>query len=104
MANDLHQSVPVASLPTPIPRLGPRTGFVPCGKVPSCGEALQILTTTTTVPSYQAGVDAVRSRRADALFGERAILLDAARNRDGARDLIVLDSQFTRETDTSSTS
>jgi hypothetical protein len=39
----------------------------------------------------------VRTRRADALFEERAILLDAACHRDGARDLIVLARRFIHE-------
>jgi len=60
-------------------------------------EDLQVVTEAITVATYEAGVDAVRARRADALFGERAILLDAARNRAGARDLVVLDRRFTHE-------
>ena len=60
-------------------------------------DELQVLTTLQTASSYQAGVDAVLSRRVDALFGERAIVLDAARRQEGGRDLIVLDRQFTYE-------
>ena len=57
---------------------------------------LQVVTTETTVPSHEAGVEAVVARKADALFGERAVLLDFARRR-GARDVIVLDRLFTYE-------
>jgi polar amino acid transport system substrate-binding protein len=57
---------------------------------------LQVVTVASPVASYEAGVDAVLGRRADALFGERAILLDAAR-RNNSKDLIVLDRLFTYE-------
>jgi polar amino acid transport system substrate-binding protein len=57
---------------------------------------LQVVSVVLPVPSYDAGLDAVLGRRADALFGERAILLDAAR-RNGAKDLMVLDRLFTYE-------
>ena len=58
---------------------------------------LQVVTTVSPVSSYDAGIEAVLARRVDALFGERAVLLDAAR-RDGAtRDLVVLDRLFTYE-------
>jgi len=57
---------------------------------------LQVVTVVAPVPTYEAGVDAVLGRRADALFGERAILLDSAR-RNGTRDLIVLDRLFSYE-------
>ena len=55
---------------------------------------LKIVTTVAPVPTYDAGLDAVVRRRADALFGERAILLDLARRRS---DVIVLDRRFTYE-------
>ncbi len=57
---------------------------------------LQVLTSVVRVPSYDAGVQAVADRRTDALFGERAILLDAA-HRDRARPLAVVDRLFTHE-------
>jgi ABC-type amino acid transport substrate-binding protein len=55
---------------------------------------LKIVTTAASVPTYDAGVDAVVQRRVDALFGERAILLDLARRRS---DVVVLDRLFTHE-------
>ncbi len=39
--------------------------------------------------SYDAGVQAVLDRQADAFFAERAVLLDAARRHASARDLLV---------------
>ena len=58
---------------------------------------LKVLTTVSPVSTYDAGVDALLARRVDALFGERAILLDAARRHDGGRDLVVIDRLFTYE-------
>jgi ABC-type amino acid transport substrate-binding protein len=58
---------------------------------------LQVATTISPVTTYEAGVDAVLTRKVDALFGERAIVLEAARRRAGGRDLVVLDRQFTHE-------
>jgi len=57
---------------------------------------LQVLTTLTPSASYDAGVQAVLDRRVDALFGERAVLLDAAQ-RDPSRTLLVVDRLFTYE-------
>jgi len=57
---------------------------------------MQIATDVTPMATYKDGVDAVVARRADALFGERAILLDAVRTRD-EKDLLVTDRQFTYE-------
>jgi putrescine:ornithine antiporter len=39
----------------------------------------------------------VLDRTTDVLFGERSILLDAAKNSSGFRDLLVLDRRFTYE-------
>ncbi len=58
---------------------------------------LEVLTKILPVSSYETGVDAVVGRRADALFGERAIVLDLARRHANSRDLIVLDRMFTSE-------
>ena len=58
-------------------------------------EELKVLSSVTPVSSYDAGVDALLARRIDALFGERAILLDAARRHAAARDLVVLNRLFT---------
>jgi len=60
-------------------------------------DELKVVTTVVPVPTYQAGVDAVLARRTDALFGERAILLDAARRHAATRDLIVIDRLFSYE-------
>ena len=57
---------------------------------------LQVITDIAPVSSYEAGVRAVLDRGSDALFGERATLLDAASRR-SARDLVVLDHLFTYE-------
>ena len=58
---------------------------------------LSVLTTIVPVDVYDAGVDALLARRVDALFGERAILLDTARRHNGGRDLVVIDRLFTYE-------
>lgn len=47
------------------------------------------------VENYKVGVQHVLDRRADVLFGERSILLDAAKNSSASRDLLVLDRRFT---------
>lgn len=47
--------------------------------------------------SYAAGVERVLDRRADVFFGERAILLDAAKRSAVAGDLMVVDRYFNRE-------
>jgi len=57
---------------------------------------MQIITDVMPVSTYKDGIDAVLARRADALFGERAILLDAVRTRE-QKDLLVTDRQFTYE-------
>lgn len=56
---------------------------------------LNVVTTVTSVPSYEAGADTVAARTSDALFGERSILLDLAQRR--PKDLVVLDRLFTYE-------
>jgi ABC-type amino acid transport substrate-binding protein len=58
---------------------------------------LQVVTTVTPVDSYDAGVQGLLDRRSDAFFGERAILLDAARRHPSSGDLTVLDRLFTYE-------
>jgi ABC-type amino acid transport substrate-binding protein len=50
-----------------------------------------------TVKSYREGVDRVMGRRSDVLFGDRAILLDAAARDSSAGHVIVLARQFTYE-------
>jgi ABC-type amino acid transport substrate-binding protein len=58
---------------------------------------LQVITDVVPVPSYDAGIQGLLDRRADAFFGERAVLLDAARRHASARDLLVIDRVFTNE-------
>jgi ABC-type amino acid transport substrate-binding protein len=58
---------------------------------------LQIITNVSTVSSYDAGLQRVVDRTADALFGERAVLLDAAKRHARAGDLVVVDRLFTYE-------
>jgi putrescine:ornithine antiporter len=59
--------------------------------------ALQIDSKIVSVPSYEAGIKSVLDRSANAFFGDRAILLDAAKRSPSAGDLIVLDRRFTTE-------
>ena len=49
------------------------------------------------VTGYDSGVQQVQNRRAHAFFGDRAILLDAARRNPSGRELSVLDRYFTHE-------
>lgn len=56
-----------------------------------------IIARAVTVESYDAGVARVLDRSSDVLFGDRAILLDAARRSGAAEDLKVLDRLFTVE-------
>jgi len=57
-------------------------------------DELHIISKAGQVDSYAAGTEALRARRIDALFGERAILLETARHAPD-RDLVVLDRLFT---------
>jgi putrescine:ornithine antiporter len=58
---------------------------------------LQVIADVSSVGSHDAGLQAVLDRRSDAFFGERAVLLDAARRHPAARDLMVIDRLFTYE-------
>ncbi len=58
---------------------------------------LQIIASVSRQPGYDAGVQALVDRRTDVLFGERAILLDAARRHRVPGELIVIDRLFTYE-------
>lgn len=49
------------------------------------------------VENYTVGVQHVLARSTDVLFGERSILLDAAKNSSASRELLVLDRRFTDE-------
>jgi ABC-type amino acid transport substrate-binding protein len=58
---------------------------------------LRIIAKVARVKTYDEGVQAVIDRQSDAFFGERAVLLDAARRHSSVRDLIVIDRLFTYE-------
>jgi ABC-type amino acid transport substrate-binding protein len=60
-------------------------------------DKLQIPATVVLVEGYEAGIQRVLDRSSGAFFGDRAILLDAARRSASAQDLIVLDRRFTYE-------
>jgi polar amino acid transport system substrate-binding protein len=57
----------------------------------------RITVTVAPVADYAAGVQMVRERRAAALFGDRPVLLDAAKRGPDAGELMVLERRFTRE-------
>lgn len=57
----------------------------------------RITATVSPVDRYDAGVGRIIDRSSDVFFGDRAILLDAARRSPSAHDLIVLDRYFTYE-------
>jgi putrescine:ornithine antiporter len=58
---------------------------------------LEVVADVAPVNGYETGLRALLDRRADVLFGERAILLDAARRSPSARDLTLVDRLFTFE-------
>jgi ABC-type amino acid transport substrate-binding protein len=58
---------------------------------------LQVIANVSRVTGYDAGVQALVERRSDVFFGERAILLDAAKRHTSSGDLIVIDRLFTYE-------
>jgi putrescine:ornithine antiporter len=58
---------------------------------------LEVLAGVAPVKSYKDGIQRVLDRRSDVFFGDRAILLDAARRHPRAKDLLVLDRLFTEE-------
>jgi putrescine:ornithine antiporter len=61
------------------------------------GQEFQVEFALTPASSYEAGIQAVLDRKASAFFAERAILLDAVKSNKSAKDLLVLDRQFTYE-------
>ncbi len=63
------------------------------------GKVKEFKLTSKTVPvdGYDAGVQAVQSRKATVFFGDRAILLDAAARSANPGALVVLERQFTAE-------
>jgi ABC-type amino acid transport substrate-binding protein len=58
---------------------------------------LGITAEVALVEGYEAGVQGVLTRRTDVFFGDRPILLDAAKRSPSAGDLVVLDRLFTYE-------
>jgi polar amino acid transport system substrate-binding protein len=60
-------------------------------------KARRIEVTVSPVSDYAAGVQMVLERRAAALFGDRPVLLDAAKRGTGAGELLVIERNFTRE-------
>ena len=60
-------------------------------------KARRIEVTVAKVPDYAAGLQLVVARRAAALFGDRPVLLDAAKRGPSAGELVVIDRSFTRE-------
>ena len=60
-------------------------------------KARRIEVTVAPVADYATGLQMVRDRRAAAFFGDRPVLLDAAKRGPAAGDLLVIDRVFTRE-------
>jgi ABC-type amino acid transport substrate-binding protein len=58
---------------------------------------LQLTATVVPVKSYDEGIGRVLERSSNVFFGDRAILLDAVSRNSSARDLMVLNRQFTYE-------
>ena len=59
--------------------------------------ALKITSEVVPVDGYEAGIERVLSRKSDVFFGDRPILLDAAKRNASAEDLVVLERLFTYE-------
>jgi polar amino acid transport system substrate-binding protein len=60
-------------------------------------KARRIVVTVTPVPDYVTGLQMVLDRRAAALFGDRPVLLDAAKRGPAAGELLVIERSFTKE-------
>jgi polar amino acid transport system substrate-binding protein len=60
-------------------------------------DAFKIAATIVPVDSYDAGIQRLIDGTADVLFGDRAILLEAAKRNPAAQNLILLDRRFTSE-------
>jgi ABC-type amino acid transport substrate-binding protein len=58
---------------------------------------LQIVADVVRVSSYEAGVKAVLDHKADAFFGERALLLEAGNHQVFSSDLLIVARLFTYE-------
>jgi polar amino acid transport system substrate-binding protein len=61
-------------------------------------KARRVVVTMAAVPDYTAGVQMVVERRAEALFGDRPVLLEAARRPPAAGQLLVIERSFSSET------
>jgi ABC-type amino acid transport substrate-binding protein len=61
------------------------------------GRELDVEARVTPVSSYEAGLQAVNSRQANAFFAERAILLESVKDNPAYKKLEVIDRQFTYE-------
>jgi polar amino acid transport system substrate-binding protein len=59
--------------------------------------AFDIAATIVPVDSYEAGVQRLVNGTSDVLFGDRVILLEAAKRNPAARNLILLERRFTTE-------
>ncbi|MBL8351112.1 MAG: amino acid ABC transporter substrate-binding protein [Burkholderiaceae bacterium] len=60
-------------------------------------KARRIVVTVTPVPDYATGLQMVLDRRAVGLFGDRPVLLDAAKRGPSAGELLVIERSFTKE-------
>jgi polar amino acid transport system substrate-binding protein len=60
-------------------------------------DAFQISATVAPVDSYDAGIGRVVDRSSDVFFGDRALLLEAAKRNGKSANLVVLDRLFTHE-------
>jgi ABC-type amino acid transport substrate-binding protein len=58
-------------------------------------DELKVVAEVVPVESFDVGVKRVLDRSTDVLFGERAVLLDAAKRNASAGDLVVIDRLFT---------
>lgn len=58
-------------------------------------DTFKILATVSPVESFAAGVEKVANRSSDVMFGDRDMLLDAAKRSSSSGDLVVLDRLFT---------
>lgn len=60
-------------------------------------DKFQLSAKVVPVDGYESGIRSVLDRSSNVFFGDRAILLDAAKRSPSARDLIVLERRFTSE-------
>ncbi len=67
------------------------------GWIDSRSAKLHLSIKVVPVASYDEGVKKILDRSANVFFGDRAILVEAARRSPSSRDLVVLDRHFTTE-------